>query len=212
MTMADPELADGAAEETSANIAQQDEGQQTQEPAAEGTENTQTEDTGQQTEENLDQGEEGQQTSPDDYKDFELPEGMELDEDLLKEATPLFSELGLTKEQAQKFVDLQAKQVQSQVEAHTKQVNEWTEAVKNDKELGGEDFDKNIGIAKLGIEKVGSPELKELMDNYGIGSHPEMVRAFYKIGKLVQEDNPESGARVSNTQKSVVERLYGKGE
>jgi hypothetical protein len=210
--MADPELADGAAEETSANIAQQDEGQQTQEPAAEGTENTQTEDTGQQTEENLDQGEEGQQTSPDDYKDFELPEGMELDEDLLKEATPLFSELGLTKEQAQKFVDLQAKQVQSQVEAHTKQVNEWTEAVKNDKELGGEDFDKNIGIAKLGIEKVGSPELKELMDNYGIGSHPEMVRAFYKIGKLVQEDNPESGARVSNTQKSVVERLYGKGE
>lgn len=210
--MADPELADGAAEETSANIAQQDEGQQTEEPAAEGTDNTQTEDTGQQTEENLDQGEEGQQVSPDDYKDFELPEGMELDENLLKEAAPLFSELGLTKEQAQKFVDLQAKQVQSQVEAHTKQVNEWTEAVKNDKELGGEDFDKNIGVAKLGIEKVGSPELKELMDNYGIGSHPEVVRAFYKIGKLVQEDNPESGARVSNTQKSVVERLYGKGE
>jgi len=210
--MADSESADGAAEETSANIAQQDAGQQTQEPAAEGTENTQTEDTGQQTEENLDQGEEGQQTSPDDYKDFELPEGMELDENLLKEAAPLFSELGLTKEQAQKFVDLQAKQVQSQVEAHTNQVNEWTEAVKNDKELGGEDFDKNIGIAKLGIEKVGSPELKELMDNYGLGSHPEVVRAFYKIGKLVQEDNPESGARVSNTQKSVVERLYGKGE
>lgn len=210
--MADPELADGAAEETSANIAQQDAGQQTEEPAAEGTDNSQTEDTGQQTEENLDQGEEGQQTSPDDYKDFELPEGMELNEDLLKEAAPLFSELGLTKEQAQKFVDLQAKQVQSQVEAHTKQVSEWTEAVKNDKELGGEDFDKNIGVAKLGIEKVGSPELKELMDNYGIGSHPEVVRAFYKIGKLVQEDNPESGARVSNTQKSVVERLYGKGE
>lgn len=154
------------------------------------------------------EGEATDQGDVEEYGEFTMPEGMELDQELLGKATPLFKELNLTKDQAQKLVDLKAQEVQSQLEAHNTRVQEWTDAVKNDKELGGENFDKSIGIAKLGIDKVGSPALKELLETYGLGSHPELVRAFYKVGKLAQEDNPESGARASDSKKSIVDRLY----
>ena len=42
------------------------------------------------------------QLAPETYADFTLPEGVELDTALLTDAAPLFKELGLTQEQAQK--------------------------------------------------------------------------------------------------------------
>ncbi len=60
----------------------------------------------------------GSQTVPDTYADFVMPEGVELDSALLTEAAPLFKELGLTQDQAQKLVDFQAKQVQASSESN----------------------------------------------------------------------------------------------
>ena len=95
---------------------------------------------------------EGSQTKPDTYADFNMPEGVTVDSALLDEATPLFKELGLTQEQAQKLVDFQAKQVQassqSQVDAFNQLMNDWQEQSRNDKEFGGDKFDENIGIAR----------------------------------------------------------------
>jgi hypothetical protein len=188
--MSDPENADGTAEGTATTT----EGT----PPVESAEGTTTEETSSEGKEAI------------EYGEFTMPEDMAVDKELLDKAVPLFKEMNLSKEQAQKLVDFQAKQMVSQVEAHNARVQTWTDAVKADKELGGDNFDKTVGIARKGIEKVGSPELMKLMDEYGIGSHPEVVRAFYKIGKMTTEDNPESGSSVSNSNKSIVDRLYGK--
>ena len=51
---------------------------------------------------------EGSQTPPDEYADFSMPEGIQLDETMLAEALPVFKELELTQTQAQKLVDFQA--------------------------------------------------------------------------------------------------------
>jgi len=45
---------------------------------------------------------------PDVYADFKVPEGMEVDKSLLNEALPVFKEMKLSQEEAQKLVDLQA--------------------------------------------------------------------------------------------------------
>ena len=148
---------------------------------------------------------------PENYSDFDMPEGIEVDSDLLGEAVPLFKELKLNQEQAQKLVDLQAKSVQKFTECQTSQFNEtiagWEKGIKADKEIGGDNFDKNLAIAKEAVDKFGTPELTKFLADSGAGSHPEIVRMFVKIGNLTKEDNPGSGSPTAQST-DIVKRLY----
>lgn len=155
---------------------------------------------------------EGSQTVPDTYADFAMPEGVTVDSALLSEATPLFKELGLTQEQAQKLVDFQAKQVQassqSQVDAFNQLMNDWQEQSRNDKEFGGDKFDENIAVARSAIDKFGTPELKQLLEEHGVGNHPEVIRFMVKIGKLTAEDVPGGTTTPTSKAQDRVSLLY----
>lgn len=155
---------------------------------------------------------EGSQTAPDTYADFAMPEGVTVDAALLSEAGPIFKELGLTQEQAQKLVDLQAKQVQassqSNVDAFNQLMNDWQEQSKNDKEFGGDAFEENVKIAQSAISKFGTPELKQLLVEHGVGNHPEVIRFMVKVGKLTSEDVPGSSNAPTSTAKDHADTLY----
>ena len=150
--------------------------------------------------------------APESYSDFTLPEGVELDEALLGKATPLFKDLGLNQEQAQKVVDFQAEMVkegeQSQADSFNRLVEGWQNESKNDKEFGGDKFDENVGIAKLAVDKFGTPEFKQLMEDHGVGNHPEMIRFMLNIGKLVKEDVPGGFTGATSDKKSRTDILY----
>ena len=152
------------------------------------------------------------QTPPDTYADFVMPEGVELDSALLTEATPLFKELGLNQDQAQKLVDFQAKQAQasseSQVDAFNQLMNDWQEQSKNDKEFGGDKFEENVGIARSAIDKFGTPELKQLLEEHGVGNHPEVIRFMVKVGKLTAEDVPGGTNTPPSKAQDRVSLLY----
>ena len=152
------------------------------------------------------------QTSPDTYADFVMPEGVELDSALLTEATPLFKELGLDQEQAQKLVDFQAKQAQasseSNVDAFNQLMNDWQEQSKNDTEFGGDKFEENVGIARSAIDKFGTPELKQLLEEHGVGNHPEVIRFMVKVGKLTAEDVPGGTTTATSKAQDRVSLLY----
>jgi len=109
-------------------------------------------------------------------------------------------------------VDLGAKnalnQAKSLQEAAKKTVSDWAAEAKADKEFGGEKFDSNVAIAKKGLDAVGNDKLKSLLKESGIGSHPEVIRAFFKIGKMVSEDTTHTG-RTAAPSKSLAETLYG---
>lgn len=151
--------------------------------------------------EGSDSGTEGsageENNSPEAYTDFDLPEGVNLDNAMLEKASPLFKELGLSQDQAQMVVGLYADKMQEtaqgQVDAFSQQVTDWESAAKADKEFGGDKFDENLSVAKLGMEKLGTPELKDFLEKSGAGSHPEVLRAFYRAGALLREDNPGAG-------------------
>lgn len=152
------------------------------------------------------------QTPPDTYADFVMPEGVELDSALLTEAAPLFKELGLTQDQAQKLIDFQAKQVQasseSNVDAFNQLMNDWQEQSKNDKEFGGDKFEENVGIARSAIDKFGTPELKQLLEEHGVGNHPEVIRFMVKVGKLTAEDVPGGTNTPPSKAQDRVSLLY----
>lgn len=155
---------------------------------------------------------EGSQTPPDTYADFVLPEGVTLDEGLLGEAAPILKELGATQEQAQKLADAVSKQVQasskSQVDAFNQLMNDWREKSQNDKEFGGDKFDENVKVARSAVEKFGTPELKQLLEEHGVGNHPEVIRFMVKVGKLTAEDVPGAGNTPTSKAQDRVSLLY----
>jgi len=150
--------------------------------------------------------------APETYADFELPEGVELDSEYLNELKADFKELGLTQEAAQKLVTNHAKRIQasqeSRVEAFNQLTKDWLSSAKSDKEIGGEAFDQNVGLARSALEKFGTPELNGLLRDYGIGNHPEVIRVFTRVGKLLKEDQPGNSGANTSKPPSREEILY----
>ncbi|MBU4681211.1 peptidase [Cedecea davisae] len=150
--------------------------------------------------------------APEKYE-FKAAEGQELDQVAIKEFEPIARELNLTNEQAQKFVDVYASKIlpqmqQQQVEKWTQQTEQWASDVKADKEIGGDNMTANVGLAQKAFDQFGSPELKEYLNTTGLGNHPEIIRAFMKVGKAMSEDDM---VMTSNSgQRSAAEVLYGK--
>ena len=155
---------------------------------------------------------EGDKASLETYSDFTAPEGTELDSGLIDQATPLFKELGLNQEQAQKLVDFQAAQVDAgqkgQAEAFTQVKQEWQDQTKNDAEIGGDKFEQSVSDARGALEKFGTPELNTLLNDFGVGNHPEMIRFMSKVGALTKEDVPGNPGGSPPSGKSRVDILY----
>lgn len=149
--------------------------------------------------------------APETYE-FKAAEGVELDTEALKDFEPVARELNLTNEQAQKLVDAYPKILagvqQRQVDAWQKQTQDWAADVKADKEIGGDKLTASLSKAQQALETFGTPELKEYLNETGLGNHPELVKAFVKIGKAMSEDNMVSAGNTG--QRSAAEVLYGK--
>lgn len=141
------------------------------------------------------------------------PEGQELDAAALEQFEPIARELNLTNEQAQKMVDLYGTKImpmvqQQQAEAWQKTTEQWAADVKADKEIGGDNLTGNLSAAQRALAQFGTPELKEYLEGTGLGNHPELVKAFVKVGKAMSEDGMVTGKE--SGQRSAAEVLYGK--
>lgn len=88
------------------------------------------------------------------------------------------------------------------------QIGAWEGQLKADKDFGGEAYDANVATAIKGLEAVGSPELRQVLDQTGMGSHPEIVRAFKKVGELVADAPFATSAQPAQSAKSAASRMY----
>lgn len=158
-----------------------------------------------------DDKEQKQEGAPEKYE-FTAGEGVELDTEALKDFEPVARDLNLTNEQAQKLVDAYPKILagvqQRQAEAWQAQTEQWAADVKADKEIGGDKLTTNLSAAQRALDQFGTPELKEYLEGTGLGNHPELVKAFIKIGKAMSEDGMVDGS--NQGQRSAAEVLYGK--
>jgi hypothetical protein len=151
--------------------------------------------------------------APEKYE-LKAPEGMELDAAALEAATPIFKELGLSGEQAQKLADIYAAQmaavVQRQRETWTQQHEGWVSTMKADPEFGGEKFAASIGTIAKAIDGLMGSEAKafrEMLDLTGAGNHPQMARLLYRVGKALGEDGLVRGDAAAQPR-SAAEILY----
>lgn len=149
---------------------------------------------------------------PDKYE-FAPIEGVTFDDKQLETASAVFKELGLTQDQASKLTGMQAemrKAADAKIVADYAASQEaFRKASETDKEYGGTAFKENVALAKKALDRFGTPELRTALDELGVGSHPEVVRAFVRIGKAMSEDGLTLGQSGENgSKRSLAQRLF----
>lgn len=125
---------------------------------------------------------------------LKMPEGVEVDQELLDELSPEFKAAGLTGKQAQaltdKFIAKQQARAKAQGEGWAKTVSDWVDEAKKDPEIGGAKWDGTVKTASGVVGRFGNDALKEYLNASGAGNHPEMIRFMAKVGAVIGEDNP----------------------
>lgn len=172
---------------------------------------------GQQQQATEGQGTQGQQAegeqekkpegAPESYE-FKAPEGVQFDDTVIGAFSEVAKELNLPQDQAQKVLDKMAPVIAArQAEQFQAARTEWAEAAKTDKEFGGEKLAENLGTAKKALDALATPELRTLLEESGLGNHPEVIRVFYRAGKAISEDRFVSG-QAGKTNQGDARRLY----
>lgn len=129
-----------------------------------------------------------------------LPEGFEWQEDIQRGFLDAVHKAGLNNHQTKEIVgwyenwqrDIGMESDRVLGEAETTLRNEW-----------GPNYDGNISLASRAVAKVGGEPLQKLLDETGMGNHPDMIRAFVRVGRNLAEDNiitAEVGGAATSTQ------------
>jgi hypothetical protein len=155
-------------------------------------------------------------TTPADIE-VKLPEGVEADPDLMSALKSVAKEAGLKGEYAQKLADAyvaaQSKAQESARVAWEARKTEWVDTVKKDAELGGAKFAETVTVANRALAKYGTPELRQLLQDSGLNSHPEVARLFARVGRTLMEDSIAGTSNVgtgsnANSEESVLRSLF----
>lgn len=147
--------------------------------------------------------------APEKFEAYDIPEGVQMNEATTKELNDMAKSMNLSQVGVQQLVNLHVKSIQEQGDAAQAQFNqlkdEWAQETKTD--LGAE-FDKEMGMVRKTVQKFGTPELLQLMDDTGIGNHKAMVLFMRKVGKAIAEDVPVPGAGAAGNR-SAADVLFG---
>ena len=142
-------------------------------------------------------------TEPDLPEKYELSmqEGFVLDEAVMAEFEPLLKEAKVSAETAQKFADLHMKQMVAAREAdksmYADEVKRWVSELKADPEIGGAKLNENLAYGANVIKKYGSDDVKRVLNETGLGSHPAIVKMLVKVGRAISEDKFLDGSTAS---------------
>jgi hypothetical protein len=147
--------------------------------------------------------------APEKYE-LSLPEGVQMDESGIKAFSEFAKDINLTQDAAQAMLAKMAPALQSRQNDAMKAAKAgWEAESKADAEFGGEKITENVAVAMKALKQFGTPELSKLLNESGLGNHPEIIRAFYRAGKAISEDGTfVNGATSGAGNKSAAQRMY----
>lgn len=143
--------------------------------------------------------------APETYADFKAPDGYEIDKASLDKAIPLFKELNLNQEQAQKAIDLYtdlAKAAADEpVNFYANMQKDWRKEAEGrfgaDIAPGG----KIVTEFSTAIDGFLPPSLaksfREALDFTGVGNHPDFIEGFRVFAKALATGTHVSGKNPS---------------
>jgi hypothetical protein len=144
-----------------------------------------------------------------DYEDLKAPDGFVIDETLKAEFTPIAKELGLSTKGVEKLIDYKAKLDKQTVENWGNHLSQLKEQAKADPEIGGAKYNPTLQAAIQARDKFGTPGFKKMLNDYGVGAHPEMIRFLSKVqATMGEKPSLGSGDGQGVVQKPLHEILY----
>ena len=174
---------------------------------------------------------ENQETPPEQtpqaltIKDITIPEGYEYDNELGESFLSILNDEKISrKELAQKLFDLYQSQNVKMLEgfkvaeeAKNKKYEEdlkaekaqWLKQCQADKEYGGQNWENSQAIIDRGCKQLATPEAVKLMQVYNLNTHPEIVRMFYRAGKLASEDNSQTAGNGGKKEIDAAMAIFG---
>lgn len=154
----------------------------------------------------------GDEKSPIEYK-FEVGEDSPVTQEHLDKIAEYAKERGLSQEAAQKLVDMQAETLKTQrqglVDEFKRTADGWRTTAQADKEIGGDNFNRNVELAKRVVDKFGSESFKKALNETGFGNHPELLRTFVRIGQKMGDDTLVVSGATSNKSRPIEDLFYG---
>lgn len=146
--------------------------------------------------------------------DLKLSDKATIDSAIATELAALAHKAGISQEHAQAFADfMDAKAAsfvdqikQAQVQAHENQVKTWDEALKADKEIGGEKVAANLEQGRRALERFADKEAIDFLRETGLNSNPLLARIFVRIGKAMGEDRIAAGK--TGTEANDLRSIY----
>ena len=88
------------------------------------------------------------------------------------------------------------------------QVDGWEKSVKEDKEFGGANFEGTISEVADFLRVFGDPDLTTILDQSGLGSHPSIVKALAKAGRMAKESDILAGGTGSESKVSFANSMF----
>lgn len=149
--------------------------------------------------------------APEKYEAFKAPESTVLDDRVMAQFSDAARELNLPQDKAQQMIDKMQPMIQQrQAEQLAAVREEWATAAKADKEYGGAQLNENMAHAQKAMTQFASPEFTKLLNESGLGNHPEVIRFMVKAGKAIGEDKIVTGGvpSSSNSSRTAAEILY----
>jgi len=148
---------------------------------------------------------------PEKYE-LKMPDGSKLDQKHLESVSTYAKAKGLTNEQAQEFLNRESDAVKSLHDAQMAGLQErktsWKKESELDKEIGGDNFAKNVELGHRVLKHFGADALIPQLEATGFGNHPDVVRLFMKIGKAMGEDTLVMPKSQGGGSKSLAETFY----
>lgn len=121
-----------------------------------------------------------------DFSDLKNAQGENYNQVTLDIVGGLAKSLNLNNDQAKEFLsNAESVYNEAQAKAIRAQSLEWQEQLKQDPELGGNNFNKTRANLFAVMSKYGNKEVADIFNKSGLGNHPAFVRMFNEIGKAL---------------------------
>ena len=126
--------------------------------------------------------------APEKYEAFKLPDGISISEEAMKLVDPIFKELALSQEEAQKLVDLQTSIVKQREDAHVAEFEKYKEQQKAEtvKFFGPKLKEAMANVARA-RDQFMAKELVDKLNVSGFSNDKDMMVFLEKIGRIIGE-------------------------
>ena len=101
------------------------------------------------------------------------------------------------------------KSIETIYRRHKARQNQWVHQAQTDPQFGGPLFEQNLKLAQQAVQHFGDKKFQEVLNITGLGSHPDVIRVFWRIGQAMNKaPNANDNRLLERSSKSIGQLFY----